>query len=101
MGLGIEKESFSFIEALYEQNIIQSPSFSFFLFDNSPRLYVGDILNNAYISDLFKGKIKQCFVDKEYSYWYCNLNKISFTSFYSQDNTNLILFDTGATFNHI
>lgn len=100
MGLGIEKESFSFIETLYKQNIIQSPSFSFFLFDNinSSRLYVGDILNNAYISDLFKGKIKQCFVDKKYLKWYCNLNK---TSFYSQDNTNLILFDTGANFNFI
>ena len=76
MGLGIYNEGDpynSYIETLYNQKQINSPSFSFYLFwvNNISQLYVGDILNNVYISKLLKNYKQECTVDNNDVYWEC------------------------------
>ena len=107
MGLGIYNEGDpynSFIETLYNQKQINEPSFSFYLFGvkNISRLYIGDILNNVYISKLFKNNKQECFVEKNDLYWKChsyfklfNNNSDKIKTF----NTNSsIIFDTGSSY---
>jgi len=105
MGLGINNEgdsSKSFIETLYYQNQIQSPAFSFYLLEtqNISRLYIGDILNNVYISNLFKGHIHECFVPKGKK-WFCKINKNIKLKKNKKNKTFITnskcLFDTGAS----
>ena len=109
MGLGIYNEGDpynSFIETLYNQKQINEPSFSFYLFGvkNISRLYIGDILNNVYISKLFNNNKQECFVGKNDLFWECypyngikliNNNSDKIKTF----NTNSsIIFDTGSSY---
>jgi predicted aspartyl protease len=109
MGLGIYNEGDpynSYIETLYNQKQINSPSFSFYLFgvNNISRLYVGDILNNVYISKLFKNNKQECIVDNNDLYWECtpykgiklfNKNNNKNETFYTNSS---IIFDTGSSY---
>ena len=106
MGLGIDNEgdsSKSFIETLYYQNQIQSPAFSFYLLGTQklPRLYIGDILNNVYISNLFKGHIHECLVPKGQK-WFCQINKNIKLKKNKRNKTFItnsnFLFDTGTSY---
>lgn len=109
MGLGVYNEGNSynsFIESLYNQKQINSPSFTFYLFgvNNISRLYVGDILNNVYISKIFKNNKQECLVDSYALYWECySYNGIKLTN-YNNDkiktfNTNsTFIFDTGSSY---
>ena len=109
MGLGIYNEGDpynSFIETLYNQKQINSPSFSFYLFgvNNISRLYVGDILNNVYISKFFKNNKQECIVDSNSLYWECYpFNGIKLTNLQGdktqtfQTNSSII-FDTGSSY---
>ena len=109
MGLGVHDEGDpynSFIETLYNQKQINSPSFSFYLFgvNNISRLYVGDILNNAYISKIFKNNKQECLVDSYALYWECySYNGIKLTNHNNNKsrtfNTNsTFIFDTGSSY---
>ena len=107
MGLGIYNEGDpynSYIETLYNQKQINSPSFSFYLFgvNNISRLYVGDILNNVYIAKLFKDKKQECIVDSNNLYWECYpfkgiklINNDKNKTFYTNSS---IIFDTGSSY---
>ena len=100
-GLGIYNEDnpqISFIESLYNQKQINEPAFSFYLMgiNNISKLYIGDILKNEYILNLFKNKINQCFVDSNVLYWECTANegiKIS-----NKNNSKDKIFYTNASF---
>ena len=100
-GLGIYNEDnpqISFIESLYNQKQINEPAFSFYLMgiNNISKLYIGDILKNEYILNLFKNKVNQCFVDINALYWECNANegiKIS-----NKNNSKEKIFYTNASF---
>ena len=109
MGLGIYNEgdpSNSFIETLYNQKQINAPSFSFYLFgvNNISRLYIGDILNNVYISKIFQNSKQECLVDSNDLYWQChsnhgitliNKNNDKKKMFYSNSS---FIFDTGSSY---
>ena len=110
MGLGIDNKgdsSKSFIETLYYQNQIQSPAFSFYLLgtQNISRLYIGDIINNVYISDLFKGHIHECFVPEGEKNWFCQINKNIKLKKNKKNKTFItnskFLFDTGTSYTNI
>ena len=78
-GLGIFNENdphMSLIESLYNQKQINNPAFSFYLLgtNNISRIFIGDILKNEYISNLFKNKIQQCQVNQDSLYWECISN---------------------------
>ncbi len=109
MGLGIYNEGDpynSYIETLYNQKQINSPSFSFYLFgvNNISRLYVGDILNNVYIAKLFKNNKQECIVDTYNLYWECTPHK-GITLFNKDNSKNetfytnsSMIFDTGSSY---
>lgn len=112
LGLGIHDENNvrnSLVKLLYEQKKITSPSFSFYLLDQKnkgtiSRLYIGDILNNKYIFNLFKNNISQCYVPYDFMYWECqvttgilffdSINKTS-SKFESKST---VIFDTGSSY---
>ena len=78
-GLGIFNENdphMSLIESLYNQKQINNAAFSFYLLgtNNISRIFIGDILKNEYISNLFKNKIQQCQVNQDSLYWECISN---------------------------
>ena len=109
MGLGVYNEEDpynSFIETLYNQKQINSPSFSFYLFgvNNISRLYVGDILNNAYISKIFKNNKQECLVDSYALYWECySYNGIKLINHNNDKNSTFntnstFIFDTGSSY---
>lgn len=109
MGLGVYNEGDpynSFIETLYNQKQINSPSFSFYLFgvNNISRLYVGDILNNVYIAKIFKNNKQECIVDTNALYWECYpFNGIKITNNKGDKNETFktnssIIFDTGSSY---
>ena len=112
MGLGINNEGNSknsFIQSLYEQNKITSPTFSFYLLsiNNISRLYIGDILYNEYIYALFKNNIQNCYVPGSQYYWSCNVgngvstydkNKQNKKTFYSNSS---FIFDSGSSYTFI
>ena len=99
MGLGIDNEGDpynSFIETLYNQQQISAPAFTFYLLgvNNISRLYVGDILNNVYLSKLFKTNLHECYVDKNSIYWECSTpNGVQLIN---QNNNRKHLFNTNA-----
>ena len=100
-GLGIYNEDdphISFIDSLYSQKRINEPAFSFYLMgiNNISKLYVGDILNNEYISNLFKNKINECLVDSNALYWECISNKGIIIS--NRDKTKEKIFNTNTSF---
>ena len=109
MGLGIYNEGDpynSFIETLYNQKQINSPSFSFYILgvNNISRLYIGDILNNAYISKIIKNNKNECIVDNNALYWECYpFNGIKITNKNNDKNklfnsNSSIIFDTGSSY---
>ena len=119
VGLGINDEgdiNNSLIKLLYEQNKISKPSFSFYLFSNKnnntndiSRLYIGDILENDYIYNVFKDKIKYCYLPDKNEYWLCESNKLKFELKENNINNNssktkivtsksAVIFDTGTSF---
>ena len=109
MGLGIYNEGDpynSFIETLYNQKQINSPSFSFYILgvNNISRLYIGDILNNAYISKIIKNNKQQCIVDNNAKYWECYpFNGIKIINKNNDNNkivnsNSSIIFDTGSSY---
>ena len=109
MGLGIYNEGDpynSFIETLYNQKQINSPSFSFYILgiNNISRLYIGDILNNAYISKIIKNNKNECIVDNNALYWECYpFNGIKITNNINDKNklfhsNSSIIFDTGSSY---
>ena len=109
MGLGIYNEGDpynSFIETLYNQQQINSPSFSFYILgvNNISRLYIGDILNNAYISKIFKNNKQECIVDSNSLYWECYpFQGIKLTNQKNDKNKTFntnssIIFDTGSSY---
>ena len=109
MGLGIYNEGDpynSFIETLYNQKQINSPSFSFYILgvNNISRLYIGDILNNSYLAKIFKNNKQECIVDSSSLYWECypfrgikliNQKKDKNKTF---DSNSSIIFDTGSSY---
>ena len=110
MGLGINNEGNSrnsFIESLYNQNKIKSPSFSFYLTHSKDqsRIYIGDIIENNYIKNFFKNqKFNKCDVPLKSNYWLCNIqNGINIYDPFGKieynfiSNSNLI-FDTGTSY---
>ena len=99
MGLGIDNEGDpynSFIETLYNQQQISAPAFTFYLLgvNNISRLYVGDILNNVYLSKLFKSNLHECYVDKKSVYWECS--SPNGVQLINQNNNRKHLFNTNA-----
>jgi len=79
-GLGIYDEEdphMSLIESLYNQKKINEAAFSFYLLgvNNISKIYIGNILNNEYINNLFKNNIKECHVNKNSIYWECFSNE--------------------------
>lgn len=81
LGLGVETDgdiNNSFIQMLYKQGKIKQPSFSFFLTETKKdsRLYIGDIKENPYLSDIFS-HMTYCSVSNHSHYWQCDLNEIS------------------------
>lgn len=119
-GLGINDEgdiNNSLIKLLYYQNKISVPSFTFYLLSNkyqnntneASRLYVGDILENDYIHNLFKNKIKYCYLPDNNNYWLCKSQTIKLELNNEQNNTMInktktfnsqsgIIFDTGTSY---
>ena len=111
VGLGINYENnknSSLIHLLYEQKQILSPAFSFYLINNTEnnisKLYIGDIMENTYINNLFKSSIRHCKVAEEAKYWECNLkkgiemiNNKTNNSFWIHSNLSVI-FDTGTSY---
>ena len=110
MGLGINDEGNyrnSFIETLYNQNKIKSPSFSFYLTHSKDqsRIYIGDILENNYMKNFFKNKkFNKCDVPLLSNYWLCNIQKgiqmydpLGKNDYNFISNSNLI-FDTGTSY---
>jgi hypothetical protein len=118
LGLGIKYDvpHISLIESLYNQKQINNAAFSFYLLgtNNISRIFIGDILKNQYISNLFKNKIHQCQVNQDSLYWECISNDGIIISknnnkkeiFYSNST---FIFDSGSSytmvpqndFNHI
>jgi hypothetical protein len=120
VGLGINDEgdiNNSLIKLLYEQNKISKPSFSFYLFSNNntndiSRLYIGDILENDYIYNLFKDKINYCYLPDKNEYWLCQSNTLKFELKENNTNSNSsktkvvtsksrVIFYTGTSFTNI
>jgi hypothetical protein len=110
-GLGIFNENdphMSLIESLYNQKQINNAAFSFYLLgtNNLSRIFIGDILKNEYISNLFKNKIQQCQVNQDSLYWECISNDGIIISnnnnkkeiFYSN---NTFIFDSGSSYTMI
>ena len=111
-GLGIYNEDnpqISFIDSLYNQKQINEPAFSFYLMGvkNISKLYIGDILKNEYVLNLFKNKINECFVDSNALYWECiakegiiisNKDKTKEKIFYTNAS---FIFDTGSSYTMI
>ena len=110
-GLGIFNENdphMSLIESLYNQKQINNAAFSFYLLgtNNISRIFIGDILKNEYISNLFKNKIQQCQVNQDSLYWECISNNGIIISnnnnkkeiFYSN---NTFIFDSGSSYTMI
>ena len=119
VGLGINDEGDeynSLIKTLYNQNKISIPSFSFYLLSNKgnnnnnisfnssndiSRLYIGDILENNYINNLFKNKTKHCYLPEKNDYWLCQSNSIEL-SLNNKSNiinsTSGVIFDTGTSY---
>ena len=109
-GLGIYDEDdpqMSLIESLYNQKIINEPAFSFYLLgvNNISKIYIGNILNNEYINNLFKNKIKECYVNKDSIYWECFSNegiilsdKLKKEIFYTNSS---FIFDSGSSYTMI
>ena len=110
MGIGINNEGNSqnsFIQTLYKENKIKSPSFSFYLTNNKQksRLYIGDILENDYIKDLFNyTKFNHCSVPLTSNYWLCNINNgiemydSNYTNIYNFQSTSNVIFDSGTSY---
>ena len=110
MGLGINDEGNyrnSFIETLYNQNKIKSPSFSFYLTHSKDqsRIYIGDILENNYMKNFFKNKkFNKCDVPLLSNYWLCNIQKgIQMYDPLGKNDYNFIsnsdlIFDTGTSY---
>ena len=110
MGVGINNEGNyqnSFIQTLYKQNKIKSPSFSFFLTHNKQksRLYIGDILENDYIKDLFSyTKFNKCSVPSSSNYWLCNIKggiemyDSNYTNIYNFQSSSNVIFDSGTSY---
>ena len=110
MGLGINNEGNyknSFIESLYYQNKIKTPSFTFYLTNNKEqsRLYFGNILENKYISNFFNNKkINKCYVPSNANYWLCDIeNEIKIYDSNNKESFNFIstsnlIFDTGTSY---
>ena len=115
VGLGINDEGDiynSLIKTLYNQNEITIPSFSFYLLsykanpninnkNEISRLYIGDILENNYINQLFKNKIKYCYLPEKSDFWLCQ--SISIKLEYSNKTKNIktksgLIFDTGTSY---
>ena len=111
-GLGIYNEDnphTSFIDSLYNQKQINEPAFSFYLMGvkNISKLYIGDILKNEYILNLFKNKVNECFVDSNALYWECianggiilsNKDKTKEKIYYTNASS---IFDTGSSYTMI
>ena len=109
-GLGIYDEDdpqMSLIESLYNQKIINEPAFSFYLLgvNNISKIYIGNILNNEYIYNLFKNKIKECYVNKDSIYWECFSNEgIILTDKYKKEifyTNSSFIFDSGSSYTMI
>ena len=110
MGIGINNEGNSqnsFIQTLYKENKIKSPSFSFYLTHNKQksRLYIGDILENDYIKELFSyTKFNKCSVPSSSNYWLCNINNgiemydSNNTNTYNFQSTSNVIFDSGTSY---
>ena len=112
MVLGIydeEDSHMSLIESLYKQKKINEAAFSFYLLgvNNISKIYIGNILNNEYINNLFKNNIKECYVRKDSIYWECfsnegiilsNNNNIKKEIFYTNSS---FIFDSGSSYTMI
>ena len=110
MGIGINNEGNyknSFIQTLYKENKIKSPSFSFYLTNNKQksRLYIGDILENDYIKQLFSyTKFNKCSVPSSSNYWLCNIKNgiemydSNYTNTYNFQSTSNVIFDSGTSY---
>lgn len=108
LGLGISTENNthnSLVYSLFQNSLISSPSFSFYLTDSKKesRLFIGDISYNSYIQKLFRETtLHMCVVPQDTQYWACDLltvtlsinstNNISFTS------QSKVLFDSGTSY---
>ena len=111
VGLGINDEGNvknSLIKLLYEQKQISAPAFSFYLLNNTgnniSKIYIGDIMDNTYIHNLFKNNIKFCHVSENEKLWECKLNNTvemhndkKNNSFVFKSNSSVI-FDTGTSY---
>lgn len=109
MGLGIDKEGDyknSLIYSLYEDNLISSPSFSFYLTESKKesRLYIGDITENQYLRNTFDN-IKYVNINNGSRYWESSLESI--TTFnrnnktsanYTFQTSSKVIFDTGTSY---
>ena len=112
VGLGINDEgdiNNSLIKLLYNQNKISVPSFSFYLLSYKgnnntnyiSRLYIGDILENNYINNLFKNKTKYCYLPGRNDYWMCESQFIKFEKLNTTKTLNSksgVIFDTGTSY---
>ena len=107
LGLGIKYDvpHMSLIESLYNQKQINNAAFSFYLLgiNNISKIFIGDILKNEYIANLFKNKIQQCQVNQDSFNWECISNDGIIISnnnnkkeiFYSNYT---FIFDSGTSF---
>ena len=111
VGLGINDEGNvknSLIKLLYQQKQISAPAFSFYLLNNTKnnisKIYIGDIMENTYIHNLFKNNIKFCYVSENDKLWECKINNTvemhndeKNNSFIFKSNSSVI-FDTGTSY---
>lgn len=101
MGLGVDMEGDpynSFIMQLYNQGMISSPKFSFYLTEDTmeSRLIIGDIADSSQLIDITE-KMGFCHVLKNSLYWECSMKSVIINKKESFISSKVI-FDTGTSF---
>jgi hypothetical protein len=98
LGLNIEKdENKSFIQQLYRQGIISTPSFSIYLLENSSFILFGDISSSPELAVIIN-KMGECNVPKGTNKWQCPLKNIAINKSKIKSKNSAIVFDTGCKY---
>jgi len=98
LGINIEKdENKSFIQQLYKQGIITTPSFAIYLSENSSFILFGDISSSPELK-IIMTKMGQCNVPKGTIKWQCPLKSIAINKSKIRSQNSAIVFDTGCKY---